>query len=535
MVVPYENAGEYTLSDFTVSGVSKKRTDSEEKVTGKAKFAGDIRIPGMLYAKILRPPAHGCTIKSLNASDAEKINGVQVIRVGELVAALHTEPDTAAMAVSRIHAEYNCSPENPTNENIFDHLKESAPEQGETVFKKGNLETGLSLSTSSFSETYLNHYVAHAPMEPHAALVRIEGDQVTAWASTQRPFGVQTEVARALGWSEDQVRVITPFVGGGFGGKNVNRQAVQAALLAKEAGCPVQVAWTREDEFFFDTFRPAAFVTIDSGLDKNRGIVHWDFKVYFAGSRSSEPLYAIPHSSVLSFGSWGYGGSADVHPFGTGAWRGPGSNTNVFARESHVDIMAAEAGLDPMEFRLNNLDDMRMEKVLRAAAERFNWKSAPAPSGQGCGIACVDYLDTYVAVMAEVNVDKKSGDVRVKRVVCAQDMGQVINPEGARLQIESCVTMGLGYALKEKIHFQGGRINDLNFNSYEIPRFSWLPEIETILVENPDIPPRGGGEPAVTPMGAVVANAVYDACGARLMELPMTPELIKKSLENLPG
>lgn len=519
-----------SFSEFTVSGKSIDRTDSEDKVTGRAKFAGDIRVPGMLYAKLLRPPAHGCKLKSLDASKAEKIEGVQVVREGELVAALHPEPDTAAMAVSRIHAEYEYPPEEPTTENIFDHLKKSAPDQGETVFEQGSLETGKSLSVSSFSKTYLNHYVAHAPIEPHAALVQIEGDRATVWASTQRPFGAQPDVARALGWKEDQVRVITPFVGGGFGGKNVNRQAVQAALLAKKVGRPVQVAWSREDEFFFDTFRPAAFVTIDSGMDKNHHIVHWDFKVYFAGSRSSEPLYDIPHSRVLSIGSWGYGGSADVHPFNTGAWRGPGSNTNVFARESQIDIMAAAAGQDPLEFRLNSLDNPRMDKVLKAAAEKFNWKPAPAPSGRGYGVACVDYLDTYVAVMAEVDVNQKSGDVQVKKVVCAQDMGRVINPEGARLQMEGCVTMGLGYALKEKIHFQGGRITDLNFDTYEIPRFSWVPEIETILVENNDYPPRGGGEPAVTPMGAVVANAVFDACGARLLELPMTPELIKKSL-----
>lgn len=519
-----------THSEFTVSGLSKERTDADAKVSGKALFAGDIRVPDMRYAALVRPPAHGSVLKSLDTAEAEKIPGVQVIRDGDLVAALHTKPDTAALAASRIHAEYDNPSEELTEENIFDHLRKSAPEKGETVFEQGNVDEGRTLSSRTFKEIYLNHYVAHAPMEPHTALVQIENDQITVWASTQRPFGVQPEVARTLDAEESQVRVITPFVGGGFGGKNANLQAAQAARLAKKSGYPVQVAWTREDEFFFDTFRPAAFVKIESGMNDAHRMVHWDFKTYFAGSRSSEPVYAFPHSKVISYGSWGYGGSADVHPFDTGAWRGPGSNTNVFARESHVDIMAAAAAQDPLEFRFNNLDDARMKRVLQAAADKFNWKPAPAPSGRGFGIACVDYLDTYVAIMAEVEVDRKFGDIQVKRIVCAQDMGQIINPEGGRLQMESCVIMGLGYALKEKIEFKGGRILTRNFDTYEIPRFSWLPKIETVLVENPGYPARGGGEPAVTPMGAVIANAVFDACGARMKELPMTPDMIKKAL-----
>jgi CO/xanthine dehydrogenase Mo-binding subunit len=192
-----------------------------------------------------------------------------------------------------------------------------------------------------------------------------------------------------------------------------------------------------------------------------------------------------------------------------------------------MDVMAARAGLDPVEFRLKNLKDERMIRVLQAAAKTFGWKPSPAPSGRGQGLSLVNYLNTYVATMAQVRVDKESGKVRVERLVCAQDMGQVINPDGARAQIEGCLTMGLGYVLSEELRFRGGKILDLNFDTYEIARFSRVPEIETVLVDNPGLAAQGGGEPPIVNMGAVVANAVFDACGARLTRLPLTPARVR--------
>jgi CO/xanthine dehydrogenase Mo-binding subunit len=193
--------------------------------------------------------------------------------------------------------------------------------------------------------------------------------------------------------------------------------------------------------------------------------------------------------------------------------------------------MAVKSGIDPLSFRLMNLRDDRMIGVLRAAAEKFGWSPSKAPSGRGYGMACAMDAGSYVAHMAEVEVDEGTGKVQVKRVVCAQDMGLVINPEGARLQIEGCITMGLGYALTEEIHFKGGNIIDKNFDTYEIPRFSWLPQIETVLIDNRNSPPQGCGEPAIVCMGAVIANAIYDAVGARLFQLPMTPERVRRVLQ----
>ena len=515
-------------SEYSVSGRSFGRKDASLKVTGKAEYAGDIRIPGLLYARILRPPAHGAKLKSVDFSEAEKMAGVRIVRDGDFIAVLHSSFDLADLALSRIKAEFDKPRETVDDETIYEHLVKVAP-AGEVVEEKGNLEQGRKLSSTLFEETYLVPYIAHAPLEPHTAVAKIEGNRATVWASTQRPFGAQEEVAEALGLSLSNVRIITPFVGGGFGGKNRNRQVVEAARLAKLAGAAVQVAWSRQEEFFYDTFQPAAVVKIISGLDRSNRLVLWDYIVFFGGERSSQPFYSIPHYRIISRGGWTRG-AAGTHPFEVGAWRGPGSNTNTFARESHVDIMTARVGMDPVEFRLNNLTDERMKRVLLAAAEKFSWPPAKAPSGRGFGVSCVNYLGTYVVTMAEVEVDKGSGAVRAKRVVCAQDMGQVINPDGARAQIEGSITMGLGYCLSEEIHFRGGDIRDRNFDTYEIPRFSWLPKIETVLIDNPDLPAQGGGEPPIVNMGAAIANAVFDATGVRLFRLPLTPRRVLEAV-----
>lgn len=525
-----QNVSPLPASQHTISGKATGRLDARQKVTGEAHYSGDIRLPDMLYAAILRPPAHGAILKSVNLAPAKKINGVKIIRDGDLIATLHHYPDEAQKALDKINVEWEQPKPKVDNRTIFDHLLRSAP-SADIIAQNGDIETGRNHAVQKFEATYLNHYVAHAPMEPHTAVVQIEGQKATVWASTQTPFWAQQEVARALGLPSPNVRVITPFVGGGFGGKTRNQQVIETARLAKLVGKPVQVAWTRKEEFFYDTFRPAAVIKVRSGLDRSQRTVYWDYDNYFAGSRSSKPFYDIPNQRVAARGGW-MGGGSDAHPFSVGAWRGPGSNTNVFAMESQIDIMAAAAGLDPLAFRLNHLTDKRMRNVLNAAAERFGHRFAKAPTKRGFGMACTDYKGTYVATMAEVKVDEASGVVRVQRVVCAQDTGEVINPEGVRLQIEGCITMGLGYVFSEEIHFRGGKIFDENFDTYELPRFSWLPKIETVLVGNPAMPPQGCGEPAITPMGAVIANAVYDALSIRLYELPMTPARVKKAIKN---
>ncbi len=515
------------LSDFTIVAKPTLRRDALAKVTGRARYAGDIRVPGMLHARILRPPVHGAKLRSLDTSALQEEKEIKIVQERDLIAVLHLYPDVAEQALSKIKAKFDLPEAKVDPKTIFKHLLNVAP-QGEMVTQGGDIREGERVAREAFEATYLNQYVAHATIETHTALAKVEKDRTTVWASTQRPFGAKEEVAQALGISSKNVQVITPFVGGGFGGKSQNRQVVEAARLSKLTGRPVQVAWTREEEFFYDTFRPAAIVKIRSGATEENRIAHWNFDVYFAGPRGAEQFYDIPHHREFSHGH--YTGTPGAHPFGTGPWRAPGSNTNTFARESHIDLMAAKLKIDPLEFRLKNLSDQRMIRVLKTAAEKFGWEPSAAPSGRGYGVACATDVGAYVATLAEVEVDKESGRVRVKRVVCAQDMGLVINPEGAKSQMEGSLMMGLGYTLIEEVRFNGGEILDRNFDTYDIPRFSWLPKIETVLIENPEIPPAGGGEPPIVCMGGVIANAIFDATGARLFELPMTPERIKNAL-----
>ncbi len=516
-------------AEFRVMGKPTLRRDARAKVTGSAKYAGDIQLPGMVYARLLRPPAHGAKLLEVDLTEAKKVPGVQIIQQGDFIAALHQYPDVAEIALSKIKAKFDKPASGVNDSTIFDHLLHVAPE-GKVVANGGNLKDGEGASTAILETTYLDGYKSHAPIEPHTAVVRIEGNKATVWASTQTPFGAKDEVAKELGFPPENVRVITPFVGGGFGGKTRNLQVVEAARCAKLSGKPVQVAWSRKEEFFFDAFRPAAVVKVRSGMTAEGRITFWDYHVYFAGERGSQLFYNIPHHSTVAHES-SWGGTSGAHPFATGPWRAPGNNTNTFARECHIDQMAAKAGIDPIEFRLRNLADQRMRRVLLAAVEKFDWKPARAPSFRGYGVACGIDAGTTVAAIAEVDVDKTTGRVRVKRVVCAQDMGLVINPEGATIQMEGCITMGLGYALREDLRFKDGEILDVNFDTYEIPRFSWLPKIETVILDRKDDPPQGGGEPAIVVMGAVVANAIHDAVGIRLLQMPMTPGRVKEALK----
>ncbi len=514
---------------FKIMGRSFTRRDAPEKVTGTARFAADIQLPGMLYASILRPPSHAAKLVGVDLSAAKQIDGVEVVQDGDLIAVLHRYPDVAEKALAAVKARYDTPASDLDETTIFDHLLKIAPE-GQAVEHGGDVETGRRTSATTFDTTYLDGYKAHAPMEPHAAVAHVEGNRATVWPSSQTPFRVKDEVGQALGIPPANVHVISPFVGGGFGGKSRNSQAVEAARLSKATGKPVQVAWTRAEEFFYDSFRPAAVVKIQSGIDASGRITFWDYHVYFAGERGAPHFYSIPNHRTLAHGS-GWTAPAGTHPFATGAWRAPSNNTNTFARESHIDAMAAGAGVDPVAFRMEHLSDKKMRRVLQTAADKFGWKPGRAPSGRGQGVACGIDAGTSVATMAEVEVDKATGAVRVKRVVCAQDMGLVVNPQGATIQMEGCITMGLGYALREDVRFKGGQVLDLNFDTYEIPRFSWLPVIETVIIDDQNAAPQGGGEPAIVTMGAVIANAIFDATGARVLQMPMTPQRVKAAMK----
>jgi nicotinate dehydrogenase subunit B len=512
--------------NFNIIGKSFNRLDAEAKVTGKALYSADIRLPGLLYASILRPPTHGAKLISANTTTAEAIPGVKLLKDGDFIVALHEYPETADKAIAAVKADWEIPPSMANNETIFAHILKTATES-RVRYSDGNLESGRKESDLVFEHEYHDGYKAHASIETHTATAIFEKGRVTMWASTQTPFGTRQEVADRLGLTTDEVHIKQIQIGGGFGGKIYNRQAVEAARIARMVeGTPIQLAWNRREEFMYDMFRPAAVIRANSGVSKDGNIIFWDFNIYCAGDRGTELFYKVPHHRTTTFDGKG------VHPFGTGAWRAPGNNTNTFARESQIDIMAHKIGMDPLEFRLKNMNNERAISSLKLAAEKFGWTKTKPPKGTGRGIAVGTDAGTLVTIIAEVTVDVNTGNVKVVRAVVGQDMGQVINPRGTKLQAEGCVNMGLGYTLMEDVEFDWGEVKSTNFGNYKIPEFSHIPDfIETVWTDAMDQPPQGGGEPAIICMGAAVANAVFEACGARVFRLPITPERVLSALK----
>ena len=508
------------MSAYTLVGTSAPRKDALEKVTGTARYSADQGLPGTLHACIVRPPAHGAALKSADTSAAERLPGVRVVRDGNLVAVLHEFPDQARKALDLVKASFDGTPPALDDRTIYRHLGDRAG-GGKVGVQEGDLKAGEARAATLVEADYLNAYVAHAAIEPHSAVARWKDGRMTVWAGVQAPFRVKAQVAEALGLPARQVRIITaPHRRRASAARPPGPQAVEAARLALKAGAPVQVVWDRREEFFLDTFRPAAVVKIRSGLDAAGRITFWDCQVSGTSDREAEIGYDLPAKRFSSTGDGGDIGTsaAGLHPFPTGAWRAPGGQ--------HQRVRPGVAHGHPGRQGQGGSSGLPPAPPHRPAgdpgaggggrASSAGWP-ASAPSGRGVGVACGAWRGTIVAAMAEVAVDRSTGQVQVKRVVLAQDMGLVINPDGARQQMEGAVTMGLGYALSEGIRFKDGRILDENFDTYQIPRFSWLPAIETVLVANPDLQAQGGGEPPIVCMGAVIANAIHDAVGARVL------------------
>lgn len=514
-------------SEFKIVGKPHSRVDAVQKVTGEAKYAGDMKFPGMLFARIVRPPSYGAKLLSADTSEAEKMDGIKVVKDNDLVAVLHESRDKADQAISKVKAEYEPIKLDVSTSTVTDHYLKSA-KKGNVTNNKGDIAGGRKQSAKVFESVFTDGYVAHSPIEPHAAVAVADGDKITVWVSAQTPFLVRDDVAQKLGITPDKVRAIVPFVGGAFGGKGDNPQAVEAARLAKITGKPVMVSWTREEEFFYDTLRAAAVNTVNSGIGRDGKITFWDFSSYYCGDRGADTIYDVPHQKTTVYDV--NEGDPQVHPFATGPWRAPGNSNNTFAREMQICMMAAGAGTDQLEFRLKNLTDEKMIAVLKAAAEKFGYTPAKPKSGRGFGIACGTDVDTFVAVFVEVKVNKETGHVRVLRASCAQDMGMCVNPQGTLLQIEGCITMGLGYSLTEELNFEGTTMLTRNWDTYEIPKFSWVPDINAVVLDRMDQPPHGGGEPAIICMGGAIASAIFDATGAILYKMPMTPERVLEAI-----
>lgn len=507
--------------EFTVMGRPQQRIDAIDRVTGRSKYSQDILPPGVLHAKIIRPPSFGARLLEVDASVAERMPGVAaVVRDESLVAVLAENDEEAEMAARLVRAQWE---EKPGQKSRFDMpglLMESAREPM-TMQDLGSIDDGFRQADQVLESTYYIPYISNAPMEPKAAAAVWEGDHLTVWAGTQRPFGVRTELAQHFGLAESQVRVIAPDIGGGFGSKSYYPVAMEAARLAKLAGRPVRVAWTRAEETIWSTFRPSALIRIKSGFKNDGRIVAWEFQAHHAGERAmigrrgAESPYDIPNARVVV--------AAAESPLRSGSYRSLGGAVNHFAREAHMDEIAAAAGVDPGELRLRHLSHPRFRRVLETAMDRFGWQTGAPPSGKGVGLGIGLDVGSYVALCLEADV--QGSEVKVSRVVSALDCGLVVNPEGATNQMEGAIVMGLGTALYEAIDFENGRLLNSGFARYRVPRINNAPEIEVHLVGDATTPSTGAGEPGIVPMAGALAGAVFDKTGRRVRELPIQRHL----------
>jgi isoquinoline 1-oxidoreductase len=509
---------------WKIAGTSAAKVDGRASVTGQHKYASDIKRPGMLYGKVLRPETLNATLASVNLKEAEAMSGVTVVRDGEFVGVAGPNEHVAQQALAAIKAEWKTADAGPTDKELFDYLKKNRGGGGggfggRGSQSQGSIEKGLAAADHKLQATYTIAYIAHAPLEPRAAVAEWNDGKLTVWTGTQRPFGVRGDLARAFGLAQERVRVIVPDTGSGYGGKHTNEAAIEAARLAKAAGKPVKLVWTREEEFTWAYFRPAGVIEVNAGVTKDGMLTAWDFQNYNSGASSIRPLYEIPNQRTAFH--------ASRSPLRQGSYRALAATANHFARESHLDDLAHAVGMDPLEFRLKNLKDSRLRAVLQAAAKEFGWGKTKPAAGHGFGLAGGSEKGSYVATCAEVSADKANGKVKVVRAVTAFECGAVLNPDHLKNQVEGSVVMGLGGALFEEIRFEESKILNPRFSRYRVPRFGDTPVLQTVLLDRKDLPSAGAGETPIVAIAPAIGNALFQAMGVRLRSLPMVPKGLK--------
>ena len=510
--------------EHRVIGQRAPRTEGPALVTGEAKFVADLRLPGMAYGKVLRPPCLGAQLMAAEVAVARAQPGVlAVVSEGGFVGVVAVRGDVAERALRLVQATWR-EADHPSMTTLFEDLRRTARPDGPER-STGNTEAALTGARHGFSASYRAAFVAHAPIEPHGAVAAPGPEGLTIYASTPRPQAHREAVAAALALPLARVRVVAMPVGGAFGGKDAADVSIEAARLATAAGCPVMLTQSRREELAWNYFRPAALIDLRCGVSAAGRITAWDCAVFNCGARGADPGYSFPNLRVRSH-------RCDS-PLRPGHWRGDGGPLNTFAREVHLDYAASQLGIDPIAFRLRHLDGSpRLAAVVRAAAERYGWRPRQAPTGLGVGFACAADSGTCVAHIVEVEVAWRSGEVRVRRVTVAQDSGLVVNPDGLRSQIEGAVVMGLGFTLREAVRYEQGRILTDRFASYPIPTLPETPDIDVVLVSDGETPPKAAGEPAIFPVAAAVANAIFDATGKRFRELPISPDRVAAALRS---
>jgi isoquinoline 1-oxidoreductase len=503
---------------WKIAGQAVPKVDGRDFVTGKHRYPSDYKLPDMLYGKVVRPSAFGATLVSVDTSAAEKMPGITVVHDGNFLAVAAPTTALAEKAAAALKPEWKAEPQ-PSSKELFEYLKKNQiPAEGrDSLHETGDVQKAFASTAHRLNSTFNIAYIAHAPLEPRAALAQWNGDHVTVWTGTQRPFGVRSELATAFHLPEEKVRVLMPDTGSGYGGKHTGEAALEAARLARAAKRPVKVVWTREEEFTWAYFRPAGLIEVSSAVDADGKITAWEFHNYNSGAADIRTYYDIPNQRI------------EFHPVNSplrqGSYRALAATANHFAREVHMDEIAATLKMDPLEFRLKNLQDQRLSAVFEQGGKQFGWNK-PRAANRGFGVGGGFEKLGHMATFVEVSLKPETGEIKIERALTAFDCGAIVNPDGLRNQLTGANIMGLGGAIFEAIEFENGRIVNNVFSKYRVPRFRDVPPIDALLIDRKDQPSVGAGEAPILGIAPALANAIFAITRIPLHSLPMAPQLV---------
>lgn len=505
------NAQLTPIADWQVLGKPQTAVTGRQRVTGAHQFPSDMKRPGMLYGAVLRSPTYRGKLVSVDLEPARAMKDVVIVKDGDFVGVAAPTSYAARQAIESLakSAKWDESPL-PSSNSLHKFLRDNAEGLQENPFA-ADVKTAAKLLRA----TYNIAYVQHAPLEPRTALAEWDDGKLTVWTGTQGPFRVKGELQGAFRLGDDAVRVIVPDFGSGYGGKHTGEVSVEAARLAKAAGKPVMLRWTRAEEFTWAYFRPAGVIEMEASLDADNRLTTWRHINISSGGNSIETPYNVDKKDQQVVRS--------RPPLREGSYRALASTANSFARESFMDELAALAGIDPLEFRLAHLDEPRLRPVLEAASQKFGWRERVGKKqpNRGVGLACSWDKGSVVACCVEVEVNANSRDIHVVEVCEAFECGKVMNPDNLRSQIEGAIVMGIGPALSEAIEFDENQITNANFRRYRVPHFKDAPQIECVLVDRPDLTSVGAGETPIIVIAPAIANAVFHATGQRVREMPL--------------
>jgi nicotinate dehydrogenase subunit B len=549
-----ENAPLKSPADYRVIGQSIPRPDIPDKVSGTYTYVHNVRVPGMLHGRVVRPPAIGATLLSVSDDAFRGIAGAQMVRRSNFLGVVAPREEDAVRAARALNPEWSNEELLPEFDRIYDELPNRPVVSEVMSFDDGDIETGLSIGTTRIRADYNFPFQKHAMIGPSCAIADVKPDRATIWSGSQWPQGDRSDIAAMLGMAEDDVQLIWHAASGSYGRLACDDAAADAAIMSQAVGRPVRVQWMRDDEHGWEPVSPAMTMSIEGACDENGRITAFDYLQYSPSHSTGEKGNHLAWHLIGGAPGWGRlsGGGAAlwydiaakrgrnvyVEPWLRGIYlRSPGGFQSTFAYESFIDELSFQAGFDPLEFRLLNVGDPRERDVLEAVAEMSDWRSAPATNSDrnatvlnGRGIAMGRYGregGSISALVVDVVIERASGQVKVERVFIAFDCGHVINPDGLVNQIEGGLLQGLSRGLHEELRFDRKKVTGLDWNAYPILTFDEVPEVETRLISRPDLPWASAGEAGQVATAAALANAVSNATGGRVRRLPLKPDYVK--------